>query len=91
VGLLPFALSAPQPRLAHRSAEFPRLCLLCASDLKRMFEIDLSLRRVRLARHQRDFPGNATNLSLKPTFLCCFDRCHCFANAAPGIIELAEL
>jgi hypothetical protein len=53
--------------------------------------ISSACRRVWLARHQRDFPGNATNVSLKPTFLCCFDRCHRFANAAPGIIELAEL
>jgi hypothetical protein len=31
------------------------------------------------------------DLSLKPTSLGCFDRCRRFANAAPGIIELAEL
>ena len=39
---------------------------------------------------QRDFPGNAIDLGLAPSFLGCFHRRHRFANAAPSVIELAE-
>jgi len=31
------------------------------------------------------------NLGLVPCFLCRFDRRDCFANVAPGLIELAKL
>jgi hypothetical protein len=35
------------------------------------------------------FPRDAMKLSLKPPFLCCFNRRRRFANAAPSIIEIA--
>ena len=42
-------------------------------------------------RHQRDFAGDAIDLGLAPPFLGCFHRRHRFANAAPSVIELAEV
>jgi len=40
--LIPLALIAPEPRHAHRRAEFPGLCLLLTGDNERMLEIRFS-------------------------------------------------
>src|SRR6185369_1923772 len=46
LGLLSFALIAPQPRHAHSRTQFPGLCLLLTSDRQRMFEIFFRFRCV---------------------------------------------
>ena len=48
--LTTLALIAPEPRHAHRRAQFERLCLLLPRNRKRTFEIRFRLRRIRLAR-----------------------------------------
>jgi hypothetical protein len=90
VGLLSFALIAPQPCHTHRRAQFPRFCLLLTRDRERTVEMGFRLCRIGLARHQRDFPTRAIDLSFAPPFLCRFHRGDRFANAAPGFIELVE-
>src|ERR1019366_3268771 len=44
-GLIPLALTAPQPRHAHRRAQFPGFCLLLTRDRQRALEIHFRLRR----------------------------------------------
>jgi hypothetical protein len=44
-GLLPSALLVPQLRQAHRSTQFPGLCLLLAGNGERTLEIRLRFRR----------------------------------------------
>jgi hypothetical protein len=46
--LIPLALIAPEPRHAHHSAQFPRLCLLLPRDRERTLEIRFRFRGVRL-------------------------------------------
>jgi hypothetical protein len=48
--LLRLALVTPQPRHAHRSAQFPGLCLLLSRNPERNVKIRLSLCRVPLRR-----------------------------------------
>jgi hypothetical protein len=64
--------------------------LLLASYGKRALEIGFCFRRVRLSRLERDFARNSINLGVTPPFLGSFRHGHRFANAAPGVIELAE-
>ena len=47
-GLIPLALIAPEPRHAHRSAQFPGFCLLLTCDRERALEIRFRFRRIRL-------------------------------------------
>ena len=53
-------------------------------------EMRLRFRHFRLGRLQRDFPGDAMDFGLAPSFLGCFHRLHRFADAAPSVIELTE-
>jgi hypothetical protein len=62
----------------------------CARDREGALEIRFGSCRVRLGRHQRDLAGGSVDLRFTPVFLCRFDYCHRFSNAAPGIIELVE-
>src|SRR5271155_4477312 len=87
--LLPFPLITPQPRRARRRAQFPGLRLLLPRDRKRALEIDLRFRCIRLARRHGDLAGDAVGLGLEPSFLACFDRGHCFVDAAPSIVKLS--
>ena len=50
-GVTAFALVAPEPRHAHRCAQFPGLCLLLSRNRERTFEIRFRFCRVRLRRH----------------------------------------
>jgi hypothetical protein len=81
VGFCLLVLVAPQPRHAHRCAQFPGLCLLGSRDRERTCEIGFRFRRIRLRRLERDFAGHPMDLGLMPPFLGCFYRCHRFANA----------
>src|ERR1700730_10624241 len=47
-GLLSLALIAPEPRQAHRRAQLPGLCLLRPRYRKRLLEIALRFRHIRL-------------------------------------------
>ena len=60
-------------------------------DRECTLEIRFRFRRNRLRQLKRDFPGNAIDLSLAPAFLACLHCRHRFANAAPSVIELAEV
>jgi hypothetical protein len=91
VGLLPFALIAPQPRQANRRAQFPGLCLLPPRNGKGALEICCRFFRAWLEQHQCDFSGGAIHLGLAPSFLGRFHQSACLADGAPGIIELTEL
>src|SRR5215831_6747477 len=51
------ALIAPEPRHAHRRAQFPGLCLLRPRNRERTLEMRLRIRRTRPLRQQRDFAG----------------------------------
>lgn len=87
----PLALTVQEPRQAGGRTQFPRLCMLRSRNGQGMLEIRLRLRLIPLRRLERDFAGNAMNLGLAPSFLGCLHRCHCVADAAPGIIELARI
>ena len=89
--MLRLALVAPEAREAHCGAEFPGFGLLLARDRECVLEIRFRFRRIRLRRLQRDFAGDAMDLGLAPSFLCCFRRRYRFANAAPSIIELVRV
>ena len=65
--------------------------MLRPGDCECALEIRFSFRRVRLGRHQRDFTGQAIDLSLGPPFLGCFDRRDRFASAAPSLLYLPKL
>src|SRR5262245_25895618 len=68
-GLIPLALIAPEPRHAHRRAQFPGLCLLRPRNRERTLEIRLRIRRTRPLRQHRDFAGYAMDIGLVPPFL----------------------
>src|SRR5262249_61165924 len=74
VGLLSFTLIAPQPRHAHRRAEFPGLCLLFAGNRECAFEINFSLCGIRFRRYGREFARCSLDLCFVPCFLGCFSR-----------------
>ena len=57
---------------------------------ERALEICSRLRRTQLRQLQRDFALYAIDFCLVPPFPCCFHRGHCFANAEPSVIKLAE-
>jgi hypothetical protein len=84
--LLALTLIAPEPRHAHRRAQFPGL--LRSRDRKSALEISLGFSRIRRRRLKRDLTGYAIDLGLEPRFFRCFDRRHCFANGSPGFVEL---
>src|SRR5262249_25809983 len=88
--LIPLALITPEPRHAHRCAQFPGLCLLLACNRESALKIPFRLRRVRLRRLQGDFAGNTMNFGLVPSFLAHLDRRHRFTNTSLGIGELTE-
>jgi hypothetical protein len=90
-GLIPLTLIAPEPRHAHRRAQFPRLSLLGASNRKRTLEIRFRFRRIWLGRQQRDFTSDAIGLGLEPCFFGVFNCVNGFADAAPSVIESAKL
>ena len=75
--------------IAARSSQDFACC--CTRNRERTLEIRFRFRRIRLRRLERDFPGDAIDLGLAPPFLGCFHRRHRFANAAPSVIELAEV
>ena len=74
--------------IAARSSQDFACC--CTRNRERTLEIRFRFRCIRLWRLERDFAGDAIDLGLAPRFFGRFDRRHCFANAAPGVIELAE-
>src|SRR5262249_2324052 len=90
-GLISLALTMPEPRHAHRSAQLPRSRLLHTGDGERSLKIFFSWRRTYMRQLQRDFAGYANYFCFVPAFVCCLHRGHRFANAAPGIIKLREL
>ena len=67
--LLRLPLIAPEPRHAHRRAQFQGLCLLLARDGECTLKIRLGFRRIRLGRLERDFAGNAMEIGFPPAFL----------------------
>ena len=89
-GLLRLPLIAPEPRHAHRGAQFPRFCLLLTCNRERPVEIFFGFRDVRFRRLQRNFSGHSVNLGLAPRFPCCVHRRYRFANAARGVVEVTE-
>src|ERR1700722_10363125 len=89
-GRIPLALIAPEPRHAHRSTQFPGLCLLRSRNGKRTLEIRLRFHRVPLERRERDFSCYTIDLGFPPPFLGCFNLRHRFADAAPSVTELAK-
>ena len=89
--LLPLPLIAPEPREAHRRAQFQGLRLLFTRDGECTLKILFSFRRIRLGRLKRDFAGNAMEIGLPPAFFGSLHGRHHFANETPCIIELAEL
>ena len=90
-GLVPLPLLAPQLRHADSRAQLPGFRLLLTRDRERLFETGFGFCQIPLWRYQGDFAGDAMNLGLAPFFLRRFDRRDCFANVAPGLLELAEL
>jgi len=74
-GLIPLALMAPQPRDAHRRAQFPGLCPLPTRNREGALEIRFRPRRIRIGRPERNFAGDAIDLGLVPTLLARFDAC----------------
>ena len=89
-GLIPLALIAPEPRHAHRRAQFPGLRLLLTRNRERALEVRFRFRRIRLAATSARFRRLCDGPRPRTTFLGCFHRRHRFANAAPSVIELAE-
>src|SRR5262249_36221114 len=89
--LLHLALVTPEPREAHCGAEFPGFGLLPTGDCKRTLEAFLRSCSISLRRQQRDFADCAMEFGLPQPFLGCFDYLDCFADAAPGIVELAKI
>src|SRR4029077_5447294 len=87
--LLRLTLFAPEPREAHRGAEFPGFRLL-ARDGESVLEKLLRLRCTSLRRYQCNFACDAMNLGLGPHFLRCICRGDRFVDAAPSIVELSE-
>jgi hypothetical protein len=55
-------LIAPEPRHAHRRAEFPGFCLLLARNREGALEIRFGFRRVRLRRLEQDFRRHSIDL-----------------------------
>jgi hypothetical protein len=68
-----------------------RFCLLCSRKGDRALAIRFRFRRIRLRRLECDFTGDTIEFGLESSFLCCFYRCHGFADATPSRIELAKL
>ena len=89
--LLPLTLVAPEPRHAHRRAQFPGLCLLLTRDRERTLEIRFRFRRIRFRRLSSAI-SPAIRLTSASHHLSsgCFNSRHRFANAAPSVIELTE-
>jgi len=54
-------LITPEPRHAHRRAQFQGFCLL--RDRERTLEIRFRFRRIRFGRQQRDFAGCAMDIA----------------------------
>ena len=67
--LLRLALVAPEPREAHRGAEFPGFGLLLTRNSERALEIASAFAASGSERFKRDFPGYAIDLGLPPLFL----------------------
>ena len=72
--LLHLALVAPEPRHAHRRAQFPGFCLLLTGDGERTLKIHLRFRHLRHRGLQCNFASHAINFGLAPFFLGCFHR-----------------
>jgi len=60
--VLRLPLITPEPRHAHRSAQFPGLCLLTCNRV-RSLETGFGFCCIRLWRHQGDFASDAINPS----------------------------
>src|SRR5271169_3683600 len=90
-GLISLALIAPEPRHAHRGAEFPGFCLLRTGDRKCTLEIRFRFRRIWLRRHEREVAGYSMEVRLEPPFIGCFRQSHRFVDAAPSRIVLSQL
>ena len=87
---LTLALISPQPRHAHRCAQFPGLCLLRTRNRERTLETFFRFDGIRLRRQELNLAGHAMDIGFLPSFLGYFRRRYCFANAPPSILELAE-
>ena len=85
------ALVAPKAREAHCGAEFKGFGLLLARNCECALEIYLRFRRIRRWRLQRHFAGNTIDLGLPPPFFGGLDRCYGFTNAAPSLVEFADV
>jgi hypothetical protein len=83
-------LVTPEPRHAHRRAQFPGFCLLLACNRQRTLKIGCRFHCIRLRRLKRDLSGEAIDFGFEPPFLGCFHRCDRFVNAAPSIIDLSK-
>jgi hypothetical protein len=83
-------LVTPETGEAHGGAEFPGFGLLLAGNYEPVVEMSFGFRGIRLWRRERYLAGDAMNLTLPPRFFGCFYCRHCFINAAPSVIELAE-
>jgi hypothetical protein len=91
MGFLPLALVAPEPREARRRAKLPGAGLLGARDRERTLERCFGFRRIRLRRPQCDFTGHAMDVGFPPPFLGFFHRRDRLVNAAPSIVEMANV
>jgi hypothetical protein len=90
-GLIQFALITPEPRHAHCGAEFPGFRLLLTGNRKRVVKKLLRFCNDWPRQHQCDFTSKAINLRLVKLFPRSLHRRYRFTNAAPSVIELAEL
>ena len=64
--------------------------MLRPRNRERTLEIRFRFLRIRLRRLERDFAGDAIDLSFLPSLFRFFDRLDCFADKAPSVSELAE-
>ena len=74
----------------HCGVEFPGFGLLLARNGERTLEIVLHFCYIRLRRLEDGFAGHTIDLGLAPFFLCGYHRRHCFTNALPTNIDLAD-
>jgi hypothetical protein len=89
--LLSLPLIKPEARRAHGRAQFPGFSFLVTCDRERTLKVGFSLRGIPLRRHQGDFAGYAMDLGLAPLLPGCLHQIRRFVDAAPSLIELAEI
>ena len=70
--LLRLALVSPEAGEAQCGAEFPGFGLLLTCDGKCSVKVRFCFCGILLRRFERDFPGNAMDLGLKPSFVGLF-------------------